>query len=60
MACPECSAYGYRGLVPILAPRTPEELVLPEALRPPVTIIWVPCSHCHGGVASCCDTAGNE
>jgi hypothetical protein len=58
--CPACLPYGSDppGFVPVLVPRTPEELALPAERRPPAQIIWVPCTGCHGSVASCCEAAG--
>jgi hypothetical protein len=58
--CPICYPYGKAGLVPEFLPRPPEEYALPPRQRPPQRMIWVPCSHCHGGTASCCDDAGSR
>jgi hypothetical protein len=60
MMCKICAPYGRPGLVATVAPRTPEEMVVPPHLRPPASIIWVPCRHCTGGITSCCDNAGAE
>ncbi len=63
MTCRHCSPYGNPGTVPVVVPRvprTPEEMAVSAHLRPPVAVIWVPCGHCTGGVASCCDAAGSE
>jgi hypothetical protein len=58
--CPVCIPYGSDppGFVPAVVSRPPEALALPPERRPPAQVIWVPCTHCHGSVASCCDTAG--
>jgi hypothetical protein len=60
MICPRCVDYGMNGLVPVLVPRTEEELALPPERRPPRQVIWTPCVNCIGGIASCCDAAGSE
>lgn len=58
--CPHCAPYGGEpGLVPVVIRRTSEDLALPTAPRPFQRVIWVPCRHCHGSVASCCDGVGN-
>jgi len=57
--CPHCSPYGGDpGMVPVVLQLSAAELALPPEQRPPAQIIWVPCTNCHGSVASCCDTAG--
>jgi hypothetical protein len=56
--CPVCLAYGQPGLVPVAVPRTEEDKTVPLQWRPPAQVIWVPCTCCIGGDASCCDTAG--
>jgi hypothetical protein len=56
--CKHCAPYGSDppGLVPMIL-RPPEEWELPPELRPPAQVLWVPCTECHGAVASCCEVA---
>jgi hypothetical protein len=55
MTCPYCIPYGMHGLVPVVLPRTDEELALPPEQRSPAVVLWMPCGRCIGG-----DNAGSE